>query len=107
MSSQEFSKVLIPQNITESKAALLQDFFPMNNKQELGVGLFFANPFKVKRCNYCFACTGGSNDQVFIPLVDFTLGADFIKDFLLIGVRRNIHKRHEIFFVFILAAFVP
>ena len=69
--------------------------------------MYFANPFKVKRCNYCFACTSSGNDQVFIAIVDLALGADFIKDFFLIGVRRNIHKRHEIFFVFILAAFVP
>ena len=106
VSGQQFTKVLIPQDVAESKATLFQNFFPMNYKQKFCVRLFFANTLEIKGGNDSFSCTGGGDHQVLVAIVNFTFGADFIENFFLIRVRRNIHKRHVILFVVIFTAFM-
>ena len=106
VTDKHFSKVCILQHSTESIHALLENFLTVSHKQQTTrlIRILLAETFVIKRGNNSLACTSCGNNKVAIITTHLALCFQLIEDFLLIGIRRNVHRVHfgivavEVFF---------
>ena len=89
-----FAKVCIFQYCTKGVHTLFQDFFTMSHKQKSArlIRVLLAETLVIERRNYRLSGSGGGNNKVSMIAANLALCFQFIKNFLLIGIGRDIHR---------------